>query len=152
MIRIRHTALVLMLTSVACSKPSGDGAGGSEPTQPPGAAQPAPRTGFDTSTDAVLRRLEREAQALARTDGCATVDQCRTAAVGSRPCGGPRYYLPYCRATTDSTALFTKLAELARAEEDYNRRNGLASTCEFRMPPDLEVVGGGCRARVPGGE
>ena len=48
--------------------------------------------------------LENQAKALVKTDGCSSADQCRTAAVGSRACGGPRYYLVYCAKTTDSTA------------------------------------------------
>lgn len=92
-----------------------------------------------------IARLEREARALAHVEGC-TAGQCRTAPVGSRPCGGPRTYIVYCAAKTDSAALFAKLAELARAEDEYNRRNQLASTCEFRMPPGVALSGGRCTA------
>src|SRR3982751_1505906 len=59
-----------------------------------------------------LARLEREARALAKTDGCSTSETCRTAPVGWRGCGGPRSYLVYCAATTDSVALYRKLDEL----------------------------------------
>lgn len=146
--RIRLGALLLLgVCALACMRPAGDDPPAT--AEPPAGQQPSPRIGFDTATDPALRRLEREATALAKTDGCATVDQCRSAPVGSRPCGGPRFYLPYCRVTTDSAALFAKLAELARAEEDANRRSGAVSTCEFRMPPDLEIAGGTCRAKTP---
>jgi hypothetical protein len=93
-----------------------------------------------------IQRLEREARALARGDGCATVGGCRAAPVGDRPCGGPRTYVVYCALTTDSVALYRKLDELARAERAYNQEQGLASTCEFRMPPPLMASGGSCRA------
>jgi hypothetical protein len=52
----------------------------------------------------------------------------------------------YCAATTDSAALFAKLAELARAEEAINRDSGTMSTCEYRMPPNATVQGGRCVA------
>lgn len=94
-----------------------------------------------------LQRLEAEARALARADGCARADQCRTAPVGDRPCGGPRNYLVYCAATTDTVALFRKLDELKRAEQEFNRKHGLVSTCEYRMPPETQLVGTTCRAR-----
>lgn len=97
------------------------------------------------SDTARIARLEREARAIAHTGGC-TAGQCRAAPVGSRPCGGPRTYLVYCAATTDSAALFAKLAELARAEDEHNRRNQLASTCEYRMPPAVGLSGGRCAA------
>ena len=130
---------------IACAKPTADD---------PGPAADAPSLdgtrlpASDTATDATLHRLEREAMALARAGGCASADQCRSAPVGNRPCGGPRYYLPYCPLTTDSVALFTKLAELAKAEGEYNQKNGLVSTCEMRMPSELVLTGGACAFRA----
>jgi len=91
--------------------------------------------------------LEDQAKALVKTDGCSSADQCRTAAVGSRACGGPRYYLVYCAKTTDSAALFNKLKEVAAAEEEYNKRYQIASTCEFRMPPKVALIGSSCQAQ-----
>jgi hypothetical protein len=136
-------ALLSAAALVACAKPTADEAPSPDAANPPLREQPA--LSQDTATDPALRRLEREAFAMVRTDGCASADQCRSAPVGNRPCGGPRYYLPYCPLTTDSAALAAKLAELARAESEYNRRQGLASTCEMRMPGTLAVVGGSCR-------
>jgi hypothetical protein len=108
---------------------------------------PTPRPPVDASDADRLARLEREARAIARAEGCSGVDQCRTAPVGERPCGGPRTYIVYCVRTTDSTALYRKLAELRQAETEYNRKNNIASTCEFRMPPEVDLVGGSCVAR-----
>ena len=92
-----------------------------------------------------LTRLEREARALAHTSGCDSVSQCRTAPVGWRSCGGPRTYLAYCAATTDTAALFRKLAELEAAEKEYNLRSGMMSTCIMRQPPRVGFRGGSCR-------
>ena len=91
--------------------------------------------------------LEDQAKALVKTDGCASADQCRTAPVGNRACGGPRYYLVYCSRTTDSAALFDKLKQVADAENEYNRRYQVVSTCEFRLPPNVGIVGGACQAQ-----
>lgn len=93
-----------------------------------------------------LTKLEAEARALARADGCSSSNECRTAPVGSRPCGGPRDYIVYCARTTDSVALFRKLDELRLAEMEYNRKSGLASTCEFRMPPAVGLEAGQCKS------
>ena len=98
------------------------------------------------SDSATLARLETEARALARSDGCEAAGECRAAPLGARPCGGPRAYLVYCARRTDSVALFRKLAELQRAEQAYNERQGLMGTCEFRTPPGVALVGGACRA------
>jgi len=111
---------------------------------PAGSGDAAPARVAESDTSRIAR-LEREARALAHAEGCAA-GQCRTAPVGSRPCGGPRTYIVYCAAKTDSAALFAKLAELARAEDEYNRRNQLASTCELRMPPGVALSGGRCIA------
>ena len=91
--------------------------------------------------------LENQAKALVKPDGCSSADQCRTAPVGSRACGGPRYYLVYCAKTTDSAALFDKLKEVGAAEQEYNKRYQIASTCEFRMPPKVALVGSSCQAQ-----
>ena len=95
-----------------------------------------------------IRRLEAEARALAKVTGCNESDQCRTAPVGHRPCGGPRTYLPYCALTTDSAALFRKLEQLAAAERDYNAKRGIGSTCDFRSPPPVEAASGTCHLRT----
>ena len=88
--------------------------------------------------------LENQAKAIAKADGCSAAAQCRTAPVGSRACGGPRYYIVYCAQSTDSAAIFRKLDAVATAEREYNQRYNLVSTCEFRMPPNVGLVAGSC--------
>ncbi len=133
-------------------------ASGGTPTRSMGAVvDPPPRDTLppvprDTTPDArpKLARLEQEARALAKTEGCASVGACRTAPMGWRGCGGPRTYLVYCAATTDTLALFRKLAELEQAEREYNATSGMMSTCEFRMPPSVKLEGRSCRAGPAG--
>jgi hypothetical protein len=91
-----------------------------------------------------VEKLEAAAKAIAVLDGCPTASQCRTAPVGSRACGGPRYYIPWCAKTTDSVALYKKLDEVAAAERAYNTKYNLASTCEMRMPPVVTSSAGVC--------
>jgi hypothetical protein len=147
--RLRIAAAALLVAACTPSPAPRDARGAdvapSSPSPPPAAAPaPAADAGAPADTNRIAR-LEREARALAHAEGCGA-GQCRTAPVGSRPCGGPRTYLVYCAATTDSAALFAKLAELARAEAAFNRANGMASTCEYRMPPGVSVQGGRCVA------
>ncbi len=131
---------VAALVMSACVQPPPNGAAAGDSTPPPATAQP----GTQEADWAAILRLEDQAKAIAKTSGCATVSQCRTAPVGSRACGGPRYYLAYCSTSTDSVALFTKLDEIVAAENAYNRKYQLVSTCEFRMPPELRLAGGSC--------
>ena len=104
-------------------------------------------TGDQQKDWAQIVAMEDQAKALVKTDGCSSADQCRTAPVGNRACGGPRYYLVYCSRTTDSAALFGKLKAVMDAENEFNKRYQLVSTCEFRMPPKVALVGGSCQAQ-----
>lgn len=106
---------------------------------------PPTRNEVDTADQSKLTRLEREARALAKRDGCSAIQQCRTAPVGWRACGGPRTYIVYCAATTDTVALFRKLDELKRAEQAYNAESGMMSTCEYRVAPGVKLEGRSCR-------
>lgn len=104
-------------------------------------------TGDQKADWAQIVAIENQAKELVKAEGCSSAAQCRTAAVGSRACGGPRYYLVYCSATTDSAALFQKLEAVSRAEHEYNTRYNIASTCEFRLPPTIALSGGSCQAQ-----
>ena len=104
-------------------------------------------TGDQQADWAQIVTLEDQAKALLKTEGCSSAAQCRAAPVGSRACGGPRYYLVYCAQTTDSAALFRKLDAVAAAEREFNTRYNVMSTCEFRMPPTVALSGGSCQAQ-----
>lgn len=138
---MRPLVFILLLLASSCQSPRPPAA---DKAADPAVDAPSPPVGSDMGQ---VQQLEAEARALARTTGCSQATQCRTAPVGDRPCGGPRDYLAYCATTTDTVALFRKLDELRRAEQEINRRSGAISTCEFRMPPQTGLVGGTCRAQ-----
>lgn len=132
----RIAAMSVVVVAMACASPA------------PRAVDSASSSRAAPSDDTTrLALLEREARALARATGCDAASSCRTAPVGWRACGGPRTYVVYCAATTDTAALSRKLEELKRAEMDYNERMGMASTCEMRLPPAVGIEGGSCVAR-----
>lgn len=132
---------VLIVTACAKAPVTADDPG----AQPPNSSAPGLSGNQETDWSAILK-LEGEAKGIAKTAGCTSSD-CKSAPVGSKACGGPRDYLPYCAKTTDSAALYRKLDEVATSEKAYNRKYNLASTCEFRMPPTVEAVGGVCTAK-----
>lgn len=103
--------------------------------------------GTEESDKKQIEALEAEAKSFVSTSGCSVSGDCRAAPVGSRGCGGPRYYVAYCAKTTDSAALYRRLDEVAKAEQAYNQKYQVISTCEFRAPPAVESVGGSCVAR-----
>jgi hypothetical protein len=114
------------------------------PIERVGQQVPESDTGALGGERARLAQLEREARAIAKTTGCSSVSACRTAPVGAKACGGPRSYIVYCAASTDTTALFRKLRELETAEKAYNKKSGMMSTCEFRLPPKTVLNGERC--------
>jgi hypothetical protein len=121
-------------------------------TAPPGpptvhpAGEPAPVSGGSRAADSThLAQLEHEALAIAKNTGCSRDDQCRNVPVGIKACGGARYYLKYCVASTDTVALFRKLGELATAERAYNAKYHIVSTCMMITPTRPHLEGGVCK-------
>lgn len=114
---------------------------------PPASGDVIVLTGDQKADAAQILDAENQAKRLVRTDGCNSISECRSVEVGAKGCGGPRYYLVYCARTTDTTALFRKLAEIARADHEYNTKYHILSTCEFRLPPTVALSAGACRAQ-----
>jgi hypothetical protein len=141
MARSLSAFFVISLSLVACSQ----GSSGVMPAGPNG--DKIVFTGDQKADWAQIVALEDQAKALVKADGCNSAGECRSAPVGSRACGGPRYYLVYCSKTTDSAALFQKLDAVASAERAYNEHYQIGSTCEFRMPPTVALSGGFCKAQ-----
>jgi hypothetical protein len=141
--------LVLVLGSAAflsagcmqASTPS-DGSGAANP---PSGNQGA--SGSQEADWAAILKLEDQAKGIAKTTGCSSSGECRSAPVGSRACGGPRYYIPWCAKSTDSAALYSKLDEVAKAEQAYNKKYNVMSTCEYRLPPHAGIAAGACTAQ-----
>ena len=146
--RIRNilpAMFAITLLAGACTKtslPSDSNGDGSPPGNNTGI--PSAPAGSQQAEWAAIEKLEAEAKAIAKTAGCSASGECRAAPVGSRACGGPRYYIPYCAKSTDSAGLYRKLDEIAKAEQAYNKKHQIMSTCEFRMPPTVGVVAGAC--------
>jgi hypothetical protein len=134
--RITFAAAVLSPIVLACASPAQRGADSSTPDR---------QTAVDDTSR--IAQLERDARALVRTTGCGADSACRTAPMGWRACGGPRDYVVYCAASTDTIALLRTLEELERAEREYSERTGMVSTCEMRLPPNVGLQGGSCSAR-----
>jgi hypothetical protein len=135
-----------LLAMLACSTPAP-----SLPTTTPPGATATPQADDRVIEKAALERLEQEARALARTDGCSENGPCRAAPVGAKACGGPRYWIPYCSLTTDSAALLRKLEELRTAESAFNQKYLVLSDCSFVTAPTVSAVNGSCvAAAAPG--
>ena len=133
--------VLVVVSAVGCSRTNVPAEPNDTTTPPPNSTGLTPEQQTEWNR---IEQLEAEAKTLARVDGCLASADCRTAGVGSRACGGPRYYIPWCARTADSAALARKLDEVAKAEQAYNTKHQLASTCEMRLAPAVESSGGSC--------
>ena len=139
---MKRLVLAAILAAVAgCARSTA--AGDDSTTNPPVGS--VGESGTQKGDWAAIEQLEAQAKAIAKVEGCNSASECRAAPVGSRACGGPRYYLAWCAKTTDSAKLYSKLSEVAKAEEAYNRKYKIVSTCEFRIPPLPALSGGSCK-------
>ncbi|HET7552975.1 MAG TPA: hypothetical protein VFK04_16900 [Gemmatimonadaceae bacterium] len=132
-------AVVASFAIAACSMSTTNDLG-------PGDTSTSASSATSPSDSDQIAQLEREALALAHNDGCDSAAQCRVAPVGAKACGGPRYWITWCPASTDSAALFKKLDELRTAEQNFNQVHGVISDCSIVGPPTPVVSAGVCRA------
>jgi hypothetical protein len=138
------SALFFSLSAGACAP----GGAASEPRDT-GASpvNPGGQAASQESDWKAVEKLETDAKAIVKVEGCGASAECATAPVGRKACGSPRYYLTYCSKTTDTAALRAKLDEVVKAETAYNQKYSMMSTCEMRMPPEVEAAAGACREK-----
>ena len=88
--------------------------------------------------------------ALIGTPSCSGDSECRSLALGERPCGGPESYLAYSAARTPEADL-RALGEAYRAERrSANTQEGRASDCRFMLDPGAVCRAGTCTLGAAG--
>jgi hypothetical protein len=93
---------------------------------------------------ALLDAQKQEIISLAKSGACAINSQCRYTGLGSKPCGGPWGYIVYS-TSVDTSKLFLKISDYNAAEDRYNRKWGIYSTCDVPPPPDsIRCLNGVC--------
>jgi hypothetical protein len=93
---------------------------------------------------AYLDRQFGEILRLATSTQCDATSGCRFLELGSKPCGGPWYYLIY-QSNVDTTRLFDLVRIYNQSELFYNERWEIGSDCIFERPPDsIRCAGGDC--------
>ncbi len=134
-----RTALsICVVVAFACAPPPDDEAETDAPPTPISEEQVAPTT---------LEAARAQVDSLIGTATATNPTECRLAALGVRPCGGPRTYLAYSLAETDSAALAALVGVYDRLDRERNEREGLMSTCELMLPPELALESGRCVTR-----
>ena len=97
----------------------------------------------------ILRRMYEAIVACIGTPYCREGADCRSVAVGAKPCGGPWEYLIYSAATLDEETLFEFVARHEEFERYMNERYGYVSTCDIPPVPVTECFEEICRAARP---
>ena len=95
---------------------------------------------------AQLAEMRREINALVGDAAGTSIEDCRYAGVGSKPCGGPWEFIVYSASSTDSTALAEKLTAYNAFEAEMNELYGYASDCSLPNEPVLAYRDGRCVA------
>ncbi|WP_036165341.1 hypothetical protein [Massilia sp. 9096] len=132
----------LLLTALSCAALTACAAhpdpAGAAPTA---AAAPAAQTrpAVAGQVGDTLARIH----ALVGVPSCSADAQCKTLALGARPCGGPEGYLAYSTARTPEAELHALGGAYEGERRAANSRAGMVSTCLFRPDP-----GAVCRAGV----
>ncbi|TXE08528.1 hypothetical protein ES711_08470 [Gelidibacter salicanalis] len=93
-----------------------------------------------------LNEMKTTIQNLADTSVCNAAFECRSIALGSKPCGGPWGYLVYS-TSIDTLKLSNLVATYNQQEKLMNTECGLISDCSFVSPPQqLECKNNRCIA------
>ena len=101
-------------------------------------------TGDDGVTPEQLAAAKAAILATIADASCASAADCRTAAFGDKPCGGPWEYLAYCASGLDEAALLDAIADYGDLERQYNIEQELASTCAAIGDPGPDHIDGVC--------
>lgn len=82
-----------------------------------------------------LMKLFDEIAELAYSETCTNANDWNFTAYGSKACGGPQGYLPYSNKI-DTVNFLEKVEAYTKAEEAYNIKWNIASTCEVIVAPN----------------
>lgn len=83
-------------------------------------------------------------RALIGAGACSDTTQCKTVALGARPCGGPEGYLAYSSAATATAPLQALAARYAQQRRAEAAKSGELSTCQFMPDPGAQCRTGTC--------
>jgi hypothetical protein len=100
--------------------------------------------------DAGSAPLARQIETLIGDAACDSAAQCRTVAVGAKPCGGPEAYLAWSTRRTDEPQLKAAVLRHAERRRAENVAAGLASNCMMVTDPGASCRAGRCSLNPPG--
>jgi hypothetical protein len=108
------------------------------------AAPPAPTTVLAAPVAAsadLLRQIQTEIGDAA----CNSDAQCRTLAIGAKPCGGPESYLAWSTQRGRADRLERLATDYRQQREAENQREGRLSNCLFVIDPGAQCKASRCQ-------
>ena len=91
-----------------------------------------------------LASLRSDVRSLIGDAACTHISQCRLIAFGAKPCGGPRQFLVYSIAATDSMTIEAAVMRYNARDAEVNRLYNRTSDCALVSQPRIRVVNGRC--------
>lgn len=98
-----------------------------------------------------LHRMEELGSGIreaAASPACTTSEQCKTAAVGAKACGGPQAYVPYSTTDIDEQRFLADVKEFNELSRLYTRHRsvelGVMSDCMLVTDPGAVCVDSHC--------
>ena len=89
---------------------------------------------------ALQQRITREIGSAA----CTALADCRTLAVGHKPCGGPAAWMAWSVAISQGDRLQALASELATRQRQRQAAEGMVSTCSVVPDPGARCEAGRC--------
>jgi hypothetical protein len=106
---------------------------------------------FQQSDSARRDELLRMIKAEVGEPAAKSPSQCKTIALGSKPCGGPATYLVYSTAGSDEDKLKQLVSEYNELSRKYHREHPeIMSDCMFVAEPKVELSDGLCKIKALG--
>ncbi|KFZ28340.1 hypothetical protein IDAT_10085 [Pseudidiomarina atlantica] len=127
------------------------GCGGSieEPSQSVSAELSTEQPEMEPARDsqAEFAELDQQIRSMIGMAYADNLEQCKLAAIGHRPCGGPEYYMAYSTAALDEQVLLKLIDEHRELQTAFQQDNDIVGTCEMISKPLVVLNGGRCLAQ-----
>lgn len=91
--------------------------------------------------EAAMNQLRKEIENLIAETICTNPEDWRISPLGSKPCGGPAFFLAYPIKIEDE--ILPKITEYNRRSSDYNLKYGIISDCAVTPAPSDVVCESG---------
>lgn len=91
-----------------------------------------------------LNEMQMRIEMVTSESSCTSDFQCRTIAVGKRPCGGPEAFYAYSASNADTTTLIDMVSEYNRVQSSISVKRPRSAECRVITDPGARCVNQRC--------